>query len=173
MGGRVSRLVIWVHLSLASQSINEAHVGEHAILILRIAKFSKKLLDILLGDLITKIAEDVVKLSKHHGAVAVFVVELEELNIVVVGSLGVRGGNSGLDLLDNIIVLGELLALLISLSLSKTGLLGDVQAEGVADVSKEEEIDLTFAVPVVDVADVFNLSLIKHLECKCELSLVD
>merc|ERR1712113_394509 len=89
MGGRVSRLVIWVHLSLASQSINEAHVWEHAILILRIAKFSKKLLDILLGDLITKIAEDVVKLSKHHGAVAVFVVELEELNIVVVRSLGV------------------------------------------------------------------------------------
>merc|ERR1712029_444598 len=102
MGGRASRLGIWVHLSLASQSINEAHVWEHAILILRIAKFSKKLLDILLGDL-------------------------------------------------------------ISLSLSNTGLLGDVQAQGVADVSKEEEIDLTFAVPIVDVADVFNLSLINHL----------
>ena len=42
-------------------------------------------------------------------------------------------------------------------------LLGDVQAEGIADVSKEEEIDLTFAVPVIDVADVFNLSLINHL----------
>ena len=121
----MSRLVTSAHLSLAGQSINEAHVWEHAILILRIAKFSKKLLDILLGDLITKIAEDVVKLSKHHGAVAVFVVELEELNIVVVGSLGVRGGNSGLDLLDNIIVLGKLLALLISLSLSNTGLKQD------------------------------------------------
>ena len=118
-------MVTSAHLSLAGQSINEAHVWEHAILILRIAKFSEKLLDILLGDLITKIAEDVVKLSKHHGAVAVFVVELEELNIVVVRSLGVRGGNSGLDLLDNIIVLGELLALLISLSLSNTGLQQD------------------------------------------------
>merc|ERR1712113_803774 len=162
MGGRVSRLVIWVHLSLASQSINEAHVGEHAILILRIAKFSKKLLDILFGDLVSKIAEDVVKLSQHHGAVAVFVVELQELNIVGVGSLRVWGGDSGLDLLDNIVVLGELLALLIGLSLSNTGLLGDVQAKGIADVSKEEEINLTFAVPVVDVADVFNLSLINH-----------
>merc|ERR1712113_1373807 len=162
MGGRVSRLVIWVHLSLASQSINEAHVWEHAIFIFGITELSEQLLDILLGDLISKVAEDVVKLSKHHGAVAVFVVELEELNIVVVGSLGVRGGNSSLDLLDNIIVLGEFLALLISLSLSNTGLLGDVQAKGVADVSKEEEIDLTFAVPIVDVADVFDLSLINH-----------
>ena len=109
-------------LGLASESVNEAHVGEHAILVLRIAKFSEKLLDILLGDLVSKIAEDVVKLSKHHGAIAVFVVELQELNIVVVGSLGVGGGNSGLDLLNDIVILGKLLALLISLSLSNTGL---------------------------------------------------
>merc|ERR1712113_299607 len=170
MGGRVSRLVIWVHLSLASQSINEAHVWEHAILIFGITELSEQLLDILLGDLISKVAEDVVKLSKHHGAVAVFVVELEELNIVVVGSLGVRGGNSSLDLLDNIIILGELLALLISLSLSNTGLLGDVQAKSIADVSKEEQIDFTFAIPVVDVADILNLCFINHFENELCLS---
>ncbi len=39
-------------------------------------------------------------------------------------------------------------------------LLGDVQAESVHDVSEEEEVDLALAVPVVDVADVLNLSLI-------------
>ena len=109
-------------LGLASESVNEAHVGEHAIFIFGITELSEQLLDILLGDFISKVAEDVVKLSKHHGSIAVFVVELQELNIVSVGSLGVRGGNSGLDLLDNIIVLGEFFALLISLSLSNTGL---------------------------------------------------
>ena len=120
-----SWICVRVFLGLAGESVNEAHVGEHAIFIFGITELSEQLLDILLGDLISKVAEDVVKLSKHHGAVAVFVVELEELNIVVVGSLGVRGGNSGLDLLDDIIVLGELLALLISLSLSNTGLQQD------------------------------------------------
>ena len=109
-------------LGLASESVNEAHVGEHAIFIFGITELSEQLLDILLGDFISKVAEDVVKLSKHHGSIAVFVVELQELNIVSVGSLGVRGGHGGLDLLDNIVVLGELLALLIGLSLSDTGL---------------------------------------------------
>ena len=39
-------------------------------------------------------------------------------------------------------------------------LLGDVQAESVHDVSEEEQVDLAFAIPVVDVADVLNLSLV-------------
>merc|ERR1719208_733566 len=134
-------------LGLASESVNEAHVGEHAIFIFGITE-----------------------LSKHHGSIAVFVIELQELNIVSVGSLGVRGGNGGLDLLDNIIVLGKLLALLISLSLSNTGLLGDVQAKSIADVSKEEQIDFTFAIPVVDVADILNLCFINHFENELCLS---
>ena len=41
-----------------------------------------------------------------------------------------------------------------------TDLLGDVQAESVHDVSEEEQVDLAFAIPVVDVADVLNLSLV-------------
>ena len=48
-------------------------------------------------------------------------------------------------------------------------LLGDVQAESVHDVSEEEEVDLALAVPVVDVADVLNLSLI-NLKGKEDLS---
>merc|ERR1712018_487843 len=151
-------------LGLATQPVQEGHVGEQTILVLGVAQLSEQLLDIVLGHFVTEVAEDVVKLSEHHGAVAVFVVELEELQVVSVGSLGVRGGNGGLDLLDDIVVLGELLALLVSLSLGDTGLLGDVQAESVHDVSEEEEVDLAFAIPVVDVADVLDLCFINHFE---------
>ena len=42
----------------------------------------------------------------------------------------------------------------------ESDLLGDVQAESVHDVSEEEQVDLAFAIPVVDVADVLNLSLV-------------
>ena len=45
-----------------------------------------------------------------------------------------------------------------------TDLLGDVQAESVHDVSEEEEVDLALAIPVVDVADVLNLSLVNLKE---------
>ena len=71
--------------------------------------------------------------------------------------LGVGGSNGSLDLLDNVVVLGELLALLISLAKTDADLLGDVEAEGVHHVSEEEEIDFAFAIPIVDVADVFDL----------------
>ena len=43
-------------------------------------------------------------------------------------------------------------------------LLGDVQAQSVHDVSEEEQVDLAFAIPVVDVADVLNLSLVNLKE---------
>merc|ERR1712117_599701 len=147
-------------LGLAGESVEEAHVWEHAILIFRVTELSKQLLDISLGHLITKIAEDVVKLSQHHGTVGVFVVQLQQLKVVVVFPLRVRGGNSSLDLLDNIIVLGKLLALLIRLTEANTDLLGDVQAKSVHDVSQEEEINLAFAIPVIDVTDVLNLCVI-------------
>merc|ERR1712212_31258 len=151
-------------LGLASQPVEEGHVGEQTILILGVTELSEQLLDIVLGNLVTEIAEDVVELRQHHGAVAVLVVELEELQVVVVGALGVGGGNSGLDLLHHIVVLGELLSLLVSLTLGDTGLLGDVQAKSVHHVSEEEEVNLAFAIPVVDVADVLDLCFINHFE---------
>merc|ERR1712121_110052 len=162
----------WAHLGLAGESVQEAHVWEHAILILWVTQLSKQFLDILLGNLISKIAEDVVKLSKHHGAIAVFVIELQQLKVVIVSSLGVWGGNSSFDLLNNIIILGKLLSLLISLAQTNTDLLGDVKTKSIHHISKEEKIDLAFAIPIVDVADVLDLGIINHLECLCELSLV-
>ena len=81
--------ISWMGLGLAGESVKEGHVGEHAILILGVAKLSEQLLDIVLGHLITEVAQDVVELSQHHGAVAVFVVQLQQLQVVSVGSLGV------------------------------------------------------------------------------------
>merc|ERR1712002_668158 len=91
-------------------------VGEEALLIFGVSQLGEQLLHILLGDLITQVGQQVLKLSNHHGAVAVFVVQLQQLNVVVVVARGV-GGILGLgDLGDNVVKLGELLALLISLS---------------------------------------------------------
>merc|ERR1711936_79304 len=150
-------------LELVASQIEEAADTADSIEEVGVTQLSEQLLDVVLGDLVTEVAEDVVQLSQHHGAVAVLVVQLEELQVVVVGSLRVGGGDSGLALLHDIVVLGELLALLVGLSLGDTGLLGDVQAESVHDVSEEEEVNLAFAIPVVDVADVLDLCLINHL----------
>merc|ERR1712212_383216 len=103
-------------LGLAAQSVDEGSVGEEALLIFGGSQLSEQLLHIPLGDLITEVGQQVLKLSNHHGAVAVFVVQLQQLNVVVVVARGV-GGILGLgDLGDNVVKLGELLALLISLS---------------------------------------------------------
>merc|ERR1719474_265061 len=99
------------NLGLASKPVDKWHVGEESILIFRVSELSEKLLDIFLGDLITKIGKNVLKLSKHHGSVVVFVVQLKKLNVVVVGSGGVRGALGSIDLLNNFIKLGELFAL--------------------------------------------------------------
>ena len=62
---------------IQSSPVQEAHVGEETVLILGVAELSKELLDILLGDLVSEIAEDVVKLSQHHGAVAARIIQSE------------------------------------------------------------------------------------------------
>eukprot|EP00091_Calanus_sinicus_P015942 TRINITY_DN34_c0_g1_i31.p2 TRINITY_DN34_c0_g1~~TRINITY_DN34_c0_g1_i31.p2 ORF type:complete len:103 (-),score=21.88 TRINITY_DN34_c0_g1_i31:37-345(-) len=82
----IVKIVLSEFLGLASQSVNKWHVWEESIFILRVAKLSEKLLDIFLGDFISKIGKDVFELSKHHGSVVVFVIQLQELNVVVVGS---------------------------------------------------------------------------------------
>merc|ERR1719229_1418862 len=79
-------LIVLVYLCLATQPVHKGHIREESILIFRVTKLSEQFLDIVLWDLITKIGKNVLKLSKHHCSIAVFVVELEKLNIVVVGS---------------------------------------------------------------------------------------
>merc|ERR1719206_337272 len=93
-----------------------------------------------------------------------FVIELKELNVVVVGSRGVGGGFCSIDLLNNVIKLGEFLALLIGLAETDTNLLGGVHAKGIHDISQEEQVELALAIPVVDVTDLFNSLGINHLD---------
>merc|ERR1719282_2096536 len=68
-----------------------------------------------------------------------FVIQLQQLKVVSIASLGVWGGNSSFDLLNNIIILGKLLSLLISLAQTNTDLLGDVKTKSIHHISKEEE----------------------------------
>merc|ERR1712033_109034 len=78
------------------------------------------------------------------------------LNIVVVGSRGVRSGLGSADLLNDVIKLGKLLSFFISLSKANTHLLGSVHAKSVHHISKEEEVKLTLAIPVIDVTDLLH-----------------
>merc|ERR1719348_2639415 len=91
------------------------------------------------------------KFSKHHGSIAIFVIELKELNVVVVGSGGVRGGLCGINLLDDIIELCEFLAFFISLTKTNAHLLCGVHAKGIHDISEKEKVKLAFAIPIIDV----------------------
>merc|ERR1719435_822376 len=96
-----------MHLCFAGQSVNEWHVWEESVLIFRISNFSKKFLDIFLGDFISKVGKDVFKFSKHHGSIVVFVIQLEQLNIVMITSGRVRSAHGSIDLLNNIVELGS------------------------------------------------------------------
>merc|ERR1719154_163690 len=75
-----------IYLCLSSQPINKRHIREESIFIFWITKFSKQFLNIFLWDFISKIGKDVFQLSEHHGSIAVFVIKLQQLNIVMVSS---------------------------------------------------------------------------------------
>merc|ERR1719491_733756 len=152
-------------LGLASQAVEERHVGEQTVLILRVADLSEHLRHILLGDLVSEVAQDVVELSEHHGAVLVFVVRLQELEVVGVCSLAVGGLQGRLNHADDVVELGELLALLVGLAEANAHLLGGVVAHGVHDVAEVEQVELTLAIPVVDVTDLLNSISVNHLDC--------
>merc|ERR1712241_1651314 len=91
-------------------------------------KFSKQLLVLFLGDLVSKIGKDVLELGKHHGSVAVFVIKLKKFNVVVVGSGGVGGVLGSVNLLDDVIEFSEFLAFFISLAKTDAHLLCGVHA---------------------------------------------
>merc|ERR1719209_954245 len=154
-----------VPLGLASQSVHKGHVGEESVFILWVTQLSEQFLYVFLWNLITKICKDVFQFRKHHCSVAVFVIKLEEFNIVCIGSGGVGSVSCGLHFLNHVIKLGKLLPLLISLAKTYTDLLGGVHAESIHHISKEEQVDFTFAIPVIDVTDVFNFLGIDHLSC--------
>merc|ERR1719348_2084565 len=67
--------------------------------------------------------------------------QLEQLHVVVVGSLGVGSGSGSLHFLDNFVKLAELLPLLVGLTKTHADLLGGVHAESVHDVTEEEHVE--------------------------------
>merc|ERR1712211_196508 len=90
------------------------------------------------------------------------VVQLEQLDDVVVVAGGVGGVLGLLNLGHDVVKLGELLAFLVSHAKADTHLLGGVHAEGVHDISEEEEIHFTFAIPVIDIANLLDSIGINH-----------
>lgn len=118
----VLMVVAGVELGLAGESVDEGCVGEEAVLVLGVAQLSQQLLDVLLGDLVTHVGQQVLQLSQHHGAVVVLVVQLQQLDEVVVVAGGVGGLGGLLHLADDVVELGELLALLVDLAKADTHL---------------------------------------------------
>ena len=108
--------MVTTFLRLAAQSVDKGCVGEHAVLVLGVAQLGHQLLDVLLGDLVAQVGEDVLQLGQHHRAVVVLVVQLEQLDVVVVVAGGLGGVLGLLHLGDDLVELAELLALLVGLA---------------------------------------------------------
>ena len=102
---------------------------------------------------LTHKSQESLELSQHHGSILIFVVQFAQLNVVVVVS-GVFGLLDGcLDKFDNFVEFHEFLFNIVSLTELDASLLGQVHAHGVEDVHEVEHVNLTFAIPIVDVAD--------------------
>merc|ERR1711881_511050 len=162
----------WVHrlpsdalrsLCLAAKPVEEGAVWEETILILGVSQLSQQSHGVLLGDLISQVGQDVLELSQHHGSVLVLVVELAELNVVVVVSGVLRGLEGLVDELGDLVEGGELLLLLL-LAEAHADLLGDVETQGVNDIHQVVHVELAFAIPIVDLADLSNSSRVSHVE---------
>ena len=74
----------------------------------------------------------------------------------MVGSGALWGGDGLVDQGDDLVEGAELLLLLLLLAKTHADLLGHVVAGGVDHVHQVEQVELAFAVPVVDVADLLN-----------------
>merc|ERR1711936_1170180 len=103
--------------------------------------------------------------SLHKAFAKKALLDNEGVSSCFIGSLAVGGLESLLNLGDDIVELGELLALLAGLAEANAHLLGGVVAHGVHDVAKEEEVKLALAIPVVDVTDLLNSISVNHFVC--------
>ena len=141
------------NLCLAAKLVQEWCVREETILVLLASQLVKHLGSILLGDHVSQVAQDVLQLGQHHGAVLVLVVELAELDKVVVVTRVLRLLQSLLSQGDDLIELAELLASVVSLAVLDADLLDDVEAKGVEDVHEIVHVEFTLHVPIIDLAD--------------------
>jgi len=149
---------------LAAQFVQERSVGEETIFILGISQSFQKLGAVFLGDFITHKSQESLELSQHHGSILIFVVQFAQLNVVVVvsGVFGLLDGS--LDKFDNFVEFHEFLVNIVGLTELDASLLGQVHAHGVEDVHEVEHVDLAFAIPIVDGADLFDsFSIDRHV----------
>ena len=148
-------------LCLAAELVQEWCVREETILVLLTSQLIKHLDSILLGNHVPQVAQDVLQLGQHHGAVLVLVVELAELDKVMVVTEDLRLLQSLLDEGNDLVKLAELLAIVVSLAVLDADLLDNVEAKGIEDVHKVVHVDDTLHVPIIDLAD--PLDIIRRL----------
>merc|ERR1712165_159854 len=151
-------------LSLSAQSVDEWSVWEETIFIFWVSQFSEESLGIFLGDLISQVGQDVFQFSQHHGAIFILVVQFAQLNVVMVVAAHFRGLQGSVDHGYDFIEAGKFLAFFFLLSIGHADLLGDVESKGVHDITKVEQVELTLAMPIVNVADFLNSVSISHFD---------
>jgi hypothetical protein len=107
-------------------------------------------------EVLTQVGQNVFKLSQHHGSVLVFVVQFAQFDVVMVVSAHVGCLQGSVDHGDDFVEAGEFLGFFFLLSILHADLLGDVESQGIHDITKIEQVELALAMPIVDVADFLN-----------------
>jgi len=149
---------------LGAQFLEEGVVWDETIFILLWCELSKGDPDLFLLHGLSQGGKDVLKLSEHHGAILLFVIEFHTFNEVFITSLALL-------LLDGLVHGHEVTDLHHSLTLLLWWLeLGDrflrwVQVNGTEEVSDVEGIDFTLAIEIEDVESELDFFCFSHLVC--------
>ena len=106
---------------------------------------------------LTQVGQDVFKLSQHHGSILIFVVQFAQFNVVMVVAVVFGGLQGSVDHGDNFVEAGEFLLLFFLLAIGHADLLGDVESQGIHDVTKVEQVELSLAMPIVNFADLLDI----------------
>jgi len=157
-------LVYAPNLSLAAQSVNEWDVWEETIFIFGVGQFSEEGKSVFLGDFISQVGQNVFELSQHHGSVLVFVVQFAQLDVVMVVAMVIGGLQGCLDQSDNFVEGTVFLFFFFLLTILHADLLGDVESQGVHDVTKVEQVEAALAMPIVDLTDFLNSVSVSHFD---------
>ena len=111
---------------------------------------------------LTQVAQKVLELSQHHGTIFIFVIQFAEFNVVMVIARVFWFLDGLLNKGDYFVKLGIFLFKVVHLSILDTDLLGDVETKSIEDIHEVVHVQYTFAIPIIDVADLFDgISILK------------
>merc|ERR1719209_2326309 len=96
--------------------------------------------------------------------VFVFVVQFAQFNVVMVVAVVFGGLQGSVDHGDNFVEAGEFLVLFFLLTILHADLFCDVESQGIHDVTKVEQVELSLAMPIVDLTDLLNSISISHFD---------